>query len=501
MRINPITQQINYLNSTATKKKNNNQLTMQNSSITDLNVLNKTYNHALINFKATPINSLDLVKKIPIEERIASILEHFKLGDLLLVGKDMHESAKRMYKSETLSQNAIKRSFFIPDDDLGASLGFIKNSIGDNEIINLNDFEIPFITGNKTYSLSPNESFYITDGDIISINGKLIPLMTKPKGNISTFKKNFTKTIDHTKDVEPKIEELNKKTLSKMIVVKSKKGSNVSFADVGGLDKLKDELKKDIIYPIRYPEAYENIDVNHGCILYGPPGTGKTHIARALANEADATFISLNGLDLESKWVGESEENWRKLFKEAKENQPTIIFLDEFDAVAKNRSGKDEYGDKVVNQILTLMTDIDNEGDDVFVVAATNNYKALDKAIIRAGRFGKHYKVDTPDLAGLREIFKIHTKNKPIDENVNIEDMLKRLEKQKATGADIRLIVNEAHNHGYVRAGIFEKMDNKTFNKNDINDFKITQEDFDAAIEIFEKDRNITERTPIGYNK
>ena len=79
--------------------------------------------------------------------------------------------------------------------------------------------------------------------------------------------------------------------------------------------------------------------------------------------------------------------------------------------------------------------------------------------------------------------------------------MLKRLEKQKATGADIRLIVNEAHNHGYVRAGIFEKMDNKTFNKNDINDFKITQEDFDAAIEIFEKDRNITERTPIGYNK
>lgn len=501
MRINPIAQQTNYLSSKITKKNKNSQVATQTNSITDLNVLNRTYNQALINFKAVPTNSLELVKKIPVEERIASILEYFKLGDLLLVGKDLHESAKKMYKTEELGRNAIKRSFFIPDDNLGGVLGFVKNSLGDNEIVNLNDFEIPFITGNKTYPLKPNESFYITDGDTIAIDGKLIPLRTKPKGNISAFRKSFAKTIDYTKEVEPKIEELNKKTLSKMMVVKAKNGSNVSFADVGGLDKLKDELKKDIIYPIRYPEAYENIDVNHGCILYGPPGTGKTHIARALANEAGANFISLNGLDLESKWVGESEENWRNLFKEAKENQPTIIFLDEFDAVAKNRSGKDEYGDKVVNQILTLMTDIDNEGDDVFVVAATNNYKALDKAIIRAGRFGKHYKVDTPDLDGLREIFKIKAKDKPVDENVDVENMLKRLEKQKATGADIRLIVNEAHNHGYVRAGIFDKMEKRTFNKDDISNFKIIQEDFDAAIEAFEKDKNATVRTPIGYNK
>lgn len=211
--------------------------------------------------------------------------------------------------------------------------------------------------------------------------------------------------------------------------------------------------------------------------------------------------ISLNGLDLESKWVGESEANWRSLFTEAKENQPTIIFLDEFDAVARSRDSKDEYGNKVVNQILTLMTDIDNEGDSVFVIGATNNYAALDKAIIRSGRFGKHYEVKEPDMDALREIFKVHTKKKTLDENINTEELLSKLHSLKATGADIKHIVNDAHNNGYVRAGIFTKMENKTFNSNDLKDFKIEKEDFDKAIDDFMKDRKSNTRKPIGYNK
>lgn len=243
------------------------------------------------------------------------------------------------------------------------------------------------------------------------------------------------------------------------------------------------------------------MELNRGFILYGPPGTGKTHIARALANEAGANFISLNGLDLESKWVGESEANWRSLFTEAKENQPTIIFLDEFDAVARSRDSKDEYGNKVVNQILTLMTDIDNEGDSVFVIGATNNYAALDKAIIRSGRFGKHYEVKEPDMDALREIFKVHTKKKTLDENINTEELLSKLHSLKATGADIKHIVNDAHNNGYVRAGIFTKMENKTFNSNDLKDFKIEKEDFNKAIDDFMKDRKSNTRKPIGYNK
>lgn len=189
------------------------------------------------------------------------------------------------------------------------------------------------------------------------------------------------------------------------------------------------------------------------------------------------------------------------MFAEAKENQPTIIFLDEFDAVARSRDSKDEYGNKVVDQILTLMTDVDNEGDSVFVIGATNNYQALDKAVIRSGRFGKHYEVKEPDMDALREIFKVHTRRKTLDENVNTEVMLRKLHSQRATGADIKHIVNEAHNNGYVRAGIFAKMEDKTFSSDDLRDFKIMQEDFDKAIDDFMKERQTGMRTPIGFKK
>ena len=500
MRISPIANITSRYENNTVSKKNVTSPETNTGKTLDLNLLNKNYNQ--VNFRAIPSTlTTDLVKKIPLEDRIASILEKFKLGDLLLVGKDLQECAKKMYKSENLGNNPIKRSFYIAEEGLGGNLGFTINSLGDREVVNLNDFDIPLISGNKTYNLKPEDNFYIVDGDILSVQGNLLPIKSKPKTDLSMYRKAFARPFDHEKEVKQQIEQINKKTLSTMFTNKKNTTSKVTFADVGGLDKLKETLKRDIIYPLRYPDAYENVDVNHGAILFGPPGTGKTHIARALANEAGANFISLNGLDLESMWAGEAEKNWRNLFQEAKENQPTIIFLDEFDAVAKKRGGVDEHGDKVVNQILTLMTDIDNEKDEVYVLAATNNFEGLDKAIVRSGRFGKHYKVDAPDFNGLKDIFKIHTKNKKVDENVDVDSMLKKLATMNATGADVRFIVNEAHNYGYSRAGIFEKMENKTFQKSDMDDFKIIQEDFDKAMEDFVKDRNTSTRRPIGYNK
>ena len=502
MRINPIARTTTnyYAESTAVSKKNVTMPSQNTGKVMDLNLLNRNYNQ--INFKAVP-NALatDLVKKIPLEERIASILQNFKLGDLLIWCKYLQDCAKKMYRSENLGNNPIKRSFYIAEEALGGNLGFTINSLGDREVVNLNDFDVPLISGTKTYNLKPEESFYIVDGDIISVQGNLLTMKSKPKTDLSMYRKVFARPFDHEKEVKQQVEQINKKTLSTMFTTKKNAGSKVTFADVGGLDGLKEALKRDIIYPLRYPDAYEHFDVNHGAILYGPPGTGKTHIARALANEAGANFISLNGLDIDSMWAGEAEKNWRNLFQEAKENQPTIIFLDEFDAVAKKRGGIDEHGDKIVNQILTLMTDIDNGKDEVYVLAATNNFENLDKAIVRSGRFGKHYKVDTPDFNGLKDIFKIHTKNKKVDENVDIDSMLRKMESMNATGADVRFVVNEAHNYGYLRAGIFEKMDNKTFKKSDMDDFKILQEDFDKAMEDFTKDRNSSSRRPIGYNR
>ena len=497
MRISPIT--ANYQQSRSISKQ-------QAKPVVDNTPASQKENYSPgyyypVNFKGVPATVSEIAKQIPLEDRLASIFQNFKLGDLILVGKNLGESAKKMYQTTGVVKNAIKRGFFIADDKLGGNVGFIKNMQGDTEVINLNDSDIMLISENKSYTMKPEESFYVINGDVLDINGNLLKIKEKSKTDLSMFRKNFARAFDFHKEVEPQIDKINKKTLSSLMQKTKKTSTPVTFAQVGGMNELKDALKKDIIYPLRYPDAYENVDLNHGFILYGPPGTGKTHIARALANEADAHFIGLNGLDLESKWVGESEANWRQLFEDAKSNQPTIIFLDEFDAVARSRDSKDEYGNKVVNQILTLMTDIDNEADSVFVVGATNNYKALDNAIIRSGRFGKHYEVPAPDLETLKEIFKIHSSKKSLDENIDTDALIEKLHQYNATGADIKHIINEAHTNGFVRAGIFEKMDNKTYTPKDKENFKITQEDFDKAVSDFLKDKNSANRKPIGFNK
>ena len=497
MRINPVNTRI-YPGHHISKSKVQQQ---PSSKTTNTSHINMPAYYYPVNFKGVPMSIGEIIKQIPLEDRLASLFQNFKLGDLILIGKNLGESAKKMYQSSGVVKNAIKRGFFIADDELNGNLGFIKNMQGDTEVVNLNDTNITLISDNKTYSMKPEESFYVINDDIIDVNGQLLKIKEKSKTDLSMFRKNFARAFDFHKEVEPQIEKINKKTLSSLMQKTHKTSTPITFAQVGGMHELKDSLKKDIIYPLQYPDTYEDegIELNHGFILYGEPGTGKTLIARALANEADANFISLNGLDLESKWVGESEANWRQLFEDAKTNQPTIIFLDEFDAVARSRSSYDEYGNKVVNQILTLMTDIDNEGDNVFVIGATNNYKSLDKAILRSGRFGKHYEVPVPDMDGLREAFKIHTSKRPLDENIDINGILKKLHQYKGTGADIRHIVNEAHTNGFIRAGIFNKMENKTYSTQDKKNFKITQEDFDKALADFLKDKKTSR--PIGFNQ
>lgn len=464
----------------------------------DLQILNKNYNQVSVSFCGTR-NASELVKQIPLEDRLASLFQNFRSGDLILTGEDIAKAKKAMYESAGLVKNVIKRAFFVEDDKLEGYLGFVKSATGDTEVINLNQYNINLISGGKNYVLNANDNFYIVPGDVLALQGNMLKIKEEPKTDLSGFRKYFTKAFDFEANVSPEIERLNKKSISLISPDVKKIPSKVTFADVGGQDKLINEMKKSIIYPIRYPQGYENIEVNHGFILYGPPGTGKTHIARALANEADANFISLNGLDLESKWVGESEANWRNLFAEAKANQPSIIFIDEFDAVARSRASHDEYGNKVVNQILTLMTDIDNEADNVFVIGATNNFKALDSAITRSGRFGKHLEVSLPDLAGTKKILEIHAKNKPLDDSVSIDELSKKLYEMKASGADIKYIVNEAHSIGYERAGIFEKMENKALKNKDIENFRITNEDINTALKTFALSRNANGRRPIGF--
>lgn len=465
--------------------------------------INKNNYHNKINFKSASKEPLNLVQKIPLKDRLASMFQKFLLGDLILVGKSLDKAKERMLKNIGNIDCAVKRVFFLPDEKLHGYLAFTKNREGLTEVININDEDIFLIDQikQKPEKLEPNDAFYIVDGDIIGVHGDLIDIKSEPKVDLSGYRKNFCSAKNFESDINYELEKINKKTISQLTKDVKTRSSKVTFKDVGGQDELINELKKSVIYPLRYPEVFSNFEVNRGFILYGPPGTGKTHIARALANEADVNFVSLNGSEMESKWVGESEENWRNLFEEAKQKQPTILFIDEIDAIAKERGGKDVYGDKVVNQILTLMTDLDNEKENVFVIGATNNFKALDKALIRSGRFSKHLEVKMPDLDGTKNILDIHIANKPLDRNLDKAALAKRLYDLKTSGADIKYIVNEAHSIGFERVGIYEKMENKTLLSKDINKFWITQEDFDKAIQKFVETRNGTKSNPIGFNK
>ncbi|MHC1571054.1 MAG: ATP-binding protein, partial [Methermicoccaceae archaeon] len=181
-----------------------------------------------------------------------------------------------------------------------------------------------------------------------------------------------------------------------------------------------------------------------GILLYGPPGTGKTLLARAIATESESNFISVRGPELLSKWVGESEKAVREVFKKARQVAPSIIFFDELDALAPMRGG--EFGDTHVTErvISQLLTELDGlEGlKGVVVIGATNRPDIIDPALVRSGRFDRLVFVGPPDRAGREEIFRIHTQNMPIDEDVDFEQLADITEGY--VGSDIELVCREA---------------------------------------------------------
>lgn len=440
---------------------------------------------------------------IKLEDKIATLAKKVVPGDMIIVGENFQKAKDVLKGSIDAFDNVVKRFFFIKENGIKNPLILNKTPFDTLELYNPYKKTIEIVDNGVGIPLPLERgcSYALIPGDSIKIGNKLIKFKEGKKNFIDDKKIHYYQKIDRTKDVDKEIGKLNTKTLEKLMSKSTaKKAKTITFADIGGQDSVIKELKRGVLYPIKYPQAYKNANLNHGILLYGPPGTGKTLIAQALANETNANFVKLNGLEMDSKYVGDSEKNWRKLFDTAREKQPSIIFVDEFDAVAKTRDGKDVYGDKVVNQILTLMSDIEKNGDDIYVIAATNNQKSLDAAITRSGRFGKHIEVKAPDtFDAVAQIFDIHTKNKALAKDLDKQALIKTLLAKKATGADIAHIVNTAHENAFERAGIYEKMEKGTFQNADIGNLFLTTEDFNKAIVAFEnKD---TSRKPIGFNR
>ncbi len=220
----------------------------------------------------------------------------------------------------------------------------------------------------------------------------------------------------------------------------------VSWDQVGGLMEVKERLKESIEWPLTRPEMFNHFGINppRGIVLFGAPGTGKTLIAKAIANEAKANFITIKGPELISKWVGDSEKAVRELFKKAKQSSPSIIFLDEFESIAGvRRSNTGEGSDvmnRVVNQLLSSMDGVESM-EGVIVVAATNRPEMIDPALLRSGRFERVLHIPPPDIDSIKAILKIHSEPMPLGK-FKIEDLAPQL--VNYTGADIEAICREA---------------------------------------------------------
>jgi transitional endoplasmic reticulum ATPase len=235
--------------------------------------------------------------------------------------------------------------------------------------------------------------------------------------------------------------------VSKEVAKEVPKGiQRVTYEDIGGLHDAIQKVREIIELPLRHPELFVRLGVEapKGVLLHGPPGGGKTLLAKAVANESEANFISIKGPELLSKWVGESESGVREVFRKARQSAPTVVFFDEIDAIAPVRGSG--YGDthvteRVVSQLLTELDGLE-ELQEVIVLAATNRLDIVDPALLRAGRFDRLLQVPAPDKKARLEILKIHTAKNPLADDVDLEKVAEKTEDY--TGADLAGLVSTA---------------------------------------------------------
>jgi 26S proteasome regulatory subunit T2 len=264
-------------------------------------------------------------------------------------------------------------------------------------------------------------------------------------------------------------------------VMKVEKAPLESYSDVGGLEKQIQEIKEAVELPLTHPELYEEIGIKppKGVILYGSPGTGKTLIAKAVANSTSATFLRVVGSELIQKYLGDGPKLVRELFRVAEEHAPSIVFIDEIDAVGTKRYDSNSGGEKEIQRtMLELLNQLDgfDSRADVKVIMATNRIESLDPALIRPGRIDRKIEFPLPDIKTKRKIFQIHTGKMTLAPGVNLEEFV--MTKDDLSGADIKAICTES--------GLMALRERR---------MKVTQEDFRKAKEnvLYRKNENVPE--------
>ena len=263
------------------------------------------------------------------------------------------------------------------------------------------------------------------------------------------------------------VKQLDSETDVRARVMQVEESPEVTYEDIGGLEDQLVEVRETVEMPLEKPEMFEQVGIDppSGVLLYGPPGTGKTMLAKAVANRTDATFIKMAGSELVHKFIGEGAKLVRDLFDVARQHEPSVLFIDEIDAIASKRTESKTSGDAEVQRtMMQLLSEMDGfeERGEVRIIAATNRFDMLDRAILRPGRFDRLIEVPKPDEVGREKIFEIHTRSMNVSDDVDFAKLAKDAE--NASGADIKAICTEA--------GMFAIRDDRT---------EIYMQDFEEA--------------------
>jgi transitional endoplasmic reticulum ATPase len=272
---------------------------------------------------------------------------------------------------------------------------------------------------------------------------------------------------------------------SKAVEVSDEKIPDITYEDIGGLDEEMRKIREMVELPLKHPEIFIRLGIEppKGVLLHGPPGTGKTLLAKAVANESEANFILLNGPEIMSKFYGESEKRIRDIFEEAEKSAPSIIFIDEIDAIAPKR--EEAYGEverRVVSQLLTMMDGLKTRGK-VIVIGATNRPNAIDPALRRPGRFDREISINVPNKDGRLQILKIHTRNMPLTKDVKLESYAEIT--HGFVGADLESLAKEAAM--IVLRKILPKLklkENQEIPKEVLEQLRINDSDFRDALKM-----------------
>jgi AAA+ superfamily predicted ATPase len=414
-------------------------------------------------------------------------------GDIFVVTNNMIDSKNCLVNNNDKFGFPVRRTLVLETPEAENPFCVFRNS-DKYYVMNLSSWAISIRPGKyvrltKDMLFQINEFRPVKNGELIATgfsDDKKILFYTAGKEPKKAYEK-YIKTYSFEEDKE-KVAAQNRTFLQNLgVPQESKTGGikKITFADIGGYKNTKKQLEEEIIFPMKYPEAYKTDRLNKGVLLYGPPRCGKTMMGLAMANEANAKFIKISANDLTEAHVGKTEQNWRETFEDAMKTSPAIIFIDEFDAVAKQRHGSEttRHGDDVTNQILALMSDLEKSDANVFVIAATNAKKLLDKAMLGTGRFGLHIEIPLPDKEAVAEIFDIYLKDKKLGDDVEKEMLVQLMHDKDFNGSDIAEVVSKGRKNAMERLGIYDKMRTNTFLMADLDNLMIEKADFIKVID------------------